>query len=260
MQKIILLLSDAAPYAIKAGKMLKQIVPQLKHITCICHGIHNLCETVRNINKNVDRLISFLKSSLIKNREKQALFTETTDLALPKWPVLTRRSTWLSCAEWVFDNFTKLELFIKELSNKFPNIANDDILQLVNSSEFEKEILEVHSMGFLTTFIYKLETESLSTEDQVGIINDILLRISQKDVYLDSYKQILSRNPDFEFFQNFKSFKATENEKFYSFVPLTTVEIERTSSGYKDILSDKRRGLTVENIEKYLFIYFNSCQ
>ncbi len=42
-EKIKLLLSDAAQYAIKAGKILKELFPDLKHITSLFHGLHNRC-------------------------------------------------------------------------------------------------------------------------------------------------------------------------------------------------------------------------
>ncbi len=67
LQKIKLLLSDAAPYAIKAGKALKELIPSLKHVTCLCHGLHNLCETIRDSNSDLDKFVAFLKCSLVKN-------------------------------------------------------------------------------------------------------------------------------------------------------------------------------------------------
>ncbi len=71
LQHIKLLLTDAAPYAIKAGKMLKCIIPKLYHLTCVCHALHNLSETIRDTNQNVDKIITFLKRSLVKNKENQ---------------------------------------------------------------------------------------------------------------------------------------------------------------------------------------------
>ncbi len=65
-EKIKLLLSDAAPYAIKAGKILKELFPDLKHITCLCHGLHNLCETIRNTYCDVDRFVALSKLHWLK--------------------------------------------------------------------------------------------------------------------------------------------------------------------------------------------------
>ncbi len=61
INKVKLILSDAAPYAVKAAKMLKEMIPGLKHITCLCHAVHNLCETIRGQYLKIDRLIVYLK-------------------------------------------------------------------------------------------------------------------------------------------------------------------------------------------------------
>ncbi len=79
LQKIRLLLSDGAPYAIKTGKVLKELIPNLKHITCICHALHNLAETIRDQNKIVDDAVVFLKRSLLKNRTKKSIFLKLQD-------------------------------------------------------------------------------------------------------------------------------------------------------------------------------------
>ncbi len=40
LQKNIKLLStDAASYALKAGRTLKEIIPGMKHVICLCHAI-----------------------------------------------------------------------------------------------------------------------------------------------------------------------------------------------------------------------------
>jgi hypothetical protein len=59
--KVKLLLSDGARYARKAGVLLKNFIPNLKHVTCSCHALHNLCETIRSDCSNVNLLVSFLK-------------------------------------------------------------------------------------------------------------------------------------------------------------------------------------------------------
>ncbi len=72
-QKISLILSDAASYAVKVSNLLKEIIPKLKRVTCLFHGLHNLCESIREDNTKLDRYISSLKGSLIKNRKNKSL-------------------------------------------------------------------------------------------------------------------------------------------------------------------------------------------
>ncbi len=58
-EAFILSLTDAASYTTKTGKLLQQLMPNLRHITCICHGLYNLCETIRGIGFNVNDIICF---------------------------------------------------------------------------------------------------------------------------------------------------------------------------------------------------------
>ncbi len=90
INKIKLVLSDAAPYALKAAKMFKVVAPGLKHVTYLCHALHNLCETVREKFFRVDIITAYMKRTLVKNNEKQVIFKDLTKLALPSWPIITR--------------------------------------------------------------------------------------------------------------------------------------------------------------------------
>ncbi|KAF7684873.1 hypothetical protein CDIK_4378, partial [Cucumispora dikerogammari] len=71
-----LIISDAAPYAIKVGKLLKAIIPEIKHVTCIIHELHRVVEFLRSKCCNIDRLVSFIKKTLTKNKGNIALFYE----------------------------------------------------------------------------------------------------------------------------------------------------------------------------------------
>lgn len=41
------------------------------------------------------------------------------------------------------------------------------------------------------------------------------------------------------------------------FAPITSVDVERSFSSYKTILSDRRHNFTEDNLEKYLFVNLN---
>lgn len=45
--KVRLFLTDGAAYCLKAGRGLKQMFPNLLHVTCLCHGLNHVAETVR---------------------------------------------------------------------------------------------------------------------------------------------------------------------------------------------------------------------
>lgn len=44
---ILLFVSDAAPYMVKAGKNIKALYSKMEHVTCLAHGLHRVAEEVR---------------------------------------------------------------------------------------------------------------------------------------------------------------------------------------------------------------------
>ncbi len=53
--------------------------------------------------------------------------------------------------------------------------------------------------------------------------------------------------------------KNTDEFKFITnYAPLKSVDVERSFSTYKNLLSDKRTNFTESNIEKFIFIQFNT--
>ena len=44
----------------------------------------------------------------------------------------------------------------------------------------------------------------------------------------------------------------------FKYAPVTSVDVERSFSSYKHILSDRRQGFNFENLGKILIIYSNS--
>lgn len=70
-QKILLLLSDAAPYMIKAGQNLKIFYENLIHVTYLAHGLNRVAEEIRkqfplinDLIKNVKKIFFFESSSM----------------------------------------------------------------------------------------------------------------------------------------------------------------------------------------------------
>ena len=44
---VLLFVSDAAPYVIKAAKALQLLYPKMIHVTCLAHALHRVAEEVR---------------------------------------------------------------------------------------------------------------------------------------------------------------------------------------------------------------------
>ncbi len=144
------------------------------------------------------------------------------------------------------------------MNRKFPCEFSAEVIQIVENGSFEEEIRRINQLSFLPGAITKLESDALNTEKQIEIVNEILHKLSFDKTLKERFENILKRNPDLLYFINFNMVTSSEEEKIFSFVPLTTVSVERSFSKYKDLLTDKRKNLLQENIERHLIIYFNS--
>ena len=87
-----LLVTDAVSYMLLAGQILKrQCNLKMIHQTCLCHGLHRVCEYIKDLFPKANQWITankkiFRKSPLRTNAFKQ----KNPDLALPPQPVTTR--------------------------------------------------------------------------------------------------------------------------------------------------------------------------
>lgn len=66
-EKVLLFISDAAPYMVKAGTALHVFYPKLIHVTCLAHAFHRVAETIRSEFSEVDFLISTVKKMFLKH-------------------------------------------------------------------------------------------------------------------------------------------------------------------------------------------------
>jgi hypothetical protein len=53
---VLLFVSDAAPYMIKAAKPLQLVYPKMIHVTCLAHALHSVAEEVHGSYPEDDEL------------------------------------------------------------------------------------------------------------------------------------------------------------------------------------------------------------
>ena len=66
-EEVLLLVTDAAAYIIKAGDHLKIFYPNMLHLTCLIHGLNRVTEQIRFHFQSVNKLISSIKKSIFKS-------------------------------------------------------------------------------------------------------------------------------------------------------------------------------------------------
>jgi len=65
-EKVLLMLSEAAPYMTKTADILKVVYQNLIHVTSVAHMMNRVAKKVREMFPNVNKLISNLKKVFLK--------------------------------------------------------------------------------------------------------------------------------------------------------------------------------------------------
>jgi plasmid maintenance system antidote protein VapI len=127
---VLLFISDAAPYMIKAAKALQLLYPKMIHVTCLAHALHSVAEEVHVCYQEVDQLIGNRKKIFIESLLRMQKFKEEAPtLPLHLQPTVTRWGTWLDAA-----NYSEIEIFNKFGTKDSSSIKSVQELFSVNMS------------------------------------------------------------------------------------------------------------------------------
>lgn len=263
---VLLLSTDSVAYMLRAGQLLKALLPNMKHVTCLAHALHRVAEKIRSEYPDVDTLIANVKNIFLKAPYRVKIFKEKCpNVPLPPQPVITRWGTWLQAADYYAKHF-------ESIKNVLSFLRAADAISIRNA----KNILEKENLQRDLTFIsenystiqialLKLQKQNLSIIEAIEILDEVrtVLEWTASDPVKEKLDQVLSRNPDLEIIRGLSE-NLSRGELFeadilnYRYAPLTSVDVERSFSIYKWILNVKRNSLKMENIEKIIVIFFNN--
>lgn len=272
-EKILLMLSDAATYMIKAGQQLKLLYPNLIHVTCLAHGLSRVAEEIRQQFPDVNSFINNVKKTFLKSPLRVQLYKEKMGgIPLPPEPIITRWGTWLDAAMFHAKHFGPLKELILDFDCE-ASVAIKKCQELLNKSTLCSQLAFIqNNYEFVSNAITSLETQGLSLSESVKVveqfekfINKAPGKISQ--IVAEKFRQVIKKNWGFsELLKVSKILNGDfqENVKFdpniincLKYAPITSVDVERSFSNYKNILSDRRQNFSVQNIEKHLIISYN---
>lgn len=116
--------------------------------------------------------------------------------------------------------------------------------------------------------IKMLETRGLKLSTALGKFDGLVENLKRIDWSLqgqlqDKINAIIARNPDFEILQQISKSEFTADTlsqfstlvPYYTFAPITSCDVERSFSRFKDVFTSKRTQFLDENLEKYLIIH-----
>lgn len=271
--RVLLLVTDAAPYMIKAGRALKVLFPSMLHVTCLAHAFHRVAEEVRRKFPDVDKLIANGKKVFRKAPKRVQTFKSIVpDTALPPEPIVTRWGKWISSALYYAKHFEEFKSVMNALCSteavsieitkqimEKPSLKNDLAFILTHFHDFPERITALEKRDVpLSASLSKvdhLHAKLISIPGPIGeAIQEKFLKVIDQNPDLDSIRKISAALSGTSMTDCDLSPSALASMKF---APLTSVDVERSFSQLKHLLSDRRQSLAVENISKMLIIACN---
>ncbi|XP_067135862.1 uncharacterized protein [Centruroides vittatus] len=245
--KLKLIVTDRAKYTMKAASEIKKnslIFPNVHHVTCLAHALHNVA-----FNK-----FAYIRNEVfVKSRVRQNDFKNATGVSnLPPEPIVTRWGSWLNAAKYNIDNFDTVECFILNYKRKSHLNARNVSVKLLQEKKvsLKKELFDLRNLVKLSNII-SLEEQGLNVTKQAELIENAKEIVSGCPIFSQKLEKVLSSNPDLI---KFTSFDVNLSGKVNSeYTPLVAVDVERWFSLYSSILSDRRHSLS-ENHLKYLSV------
>ncbi|XP_003738015.1 uncharacterized protein LOC100901520 [Galendromus occidentalis] len=173
-ERVLLFVSDAAKYMKKAAAGLQILFPKMIYVTCLAHGVHRVCEQIREQFPMVDSFVANAKKVFLKSTTRIQKFRELAPgLALPPRPIVTRWGTWLEAACYYAANFEK----IKEVIGSFhpeDAVSIEKCRKLLVDSNLKSQLLYIatHFKG-IPNAIKKLECTTQPVETTLSVLGEI---------------------------------------------------------------------------------------
>lgn len=269
--RVLLFVSDAAAYMLKAGKLLKNIYPNMLHITCVAHALHRICEFIRNEFPEVDKVIAFFKQILRKAPSRVSLYKEQyPTLPLPPVPVLTRWGSWIEACIFYSKNFQSLKNFVFLLPNDARSIEQCKELLQNSTLETQLNFININFKHLIDTITY-FEQRNIQLCDAITSLNAIISNLCSIEGNFghrlkEKVCKVFERNPDLVILRQFYEGTILDRNLFekynlllphFNYAPVTSCDVERSFSIFKEILTSKRTSFTDEHLEQTLIINTN---
>jgi hypothetical protein len=264
---VLILCTDSVAYMLKAGRILKSVLPKMKHVTCIAHALHRVAEKIRCQYPDVDTLIANLKKVFLKSPSRVKLLKDLyPNLPLPPQPVITRWGTWLAAVTYYVKHFNEINTVLSRLRTS-DAVAIKKAKQVLNKPNIKKDLDFIYeNFNIIEVVLTLLQERHVSMVDALVNFDQVRMIINWSNSFPVESKleAVMARNPDLdtirEYAEHISKGTASDETSFYKFAPLTSVEVERSFSIYKWVLDVKRNRLSLENIEKIIVCYYNFTQ
>lgn len=231
----------------------------------MAHGVNRVAEEIRNQFPIVNDFINNVKAPL-----RVQLYKETLpDVPLPPKPILTRSGTWVEAALFYSEHFKGIKKVLSELSED-SSAAISESNRLAANLQLNQQLAYIknHFSMFPKLFL-ELEKQEVLLVDSINLTENFRRTMNSLNGKIGKciskkLNDTLSKNKGY---QILKDVSIVLNGDFVeglqiapnilsalSNAPITSVDVERSFSAYKLILSDRRQSFLAENIEKHLIV------
>lgn len=248
--KFVLLISDAAPYMISAGKTLKNLFPRLFHITCLAHLMHNCALRIKSKFSSADAIIAAIKAATVKNKSRE---TDFCNIGKPPTPIVTRWGSWLEACMFYSKNLPT----VKSIVNAW---EGDGILvrrakEAVNDPEAANQLFKIFDCySDISKIIPRLECSELGIKEAVDMMN---MNFKEDPCNIKEYMTRRMNLNDISLIIDMQNtlISPAEYSSLLKCQP-TSASVERSFSILGKLLQ-KDRNFKPENIKYYMLALFN---
>lgn len=199
-----------------------------------------------------------MKACFSKCTRRKLLFQSETQIPLPPKVIPIRWGTWLDAAYFYNQHFYVVKNFIVSNLEDEDSEACDNLIKIMrtNQVKLKKELWEIEKYRYITEGIKFFQSDDLTSEQQINKINEILNKLEgDNKLFHSKLKESLRKNPDFHGFNDLSQSQGLLNSQRYA--KLTSVDVERSFSDFKQILKPQSQSLTMENLSMYTVIHYN---
>ncbi|KAJ4443595.1 hypothetical protein ANN_05269 [Periplaneta americana] len=196
-------------------------------------------------------------------------------IPLPPQPVLTRWGTWLDAVNYYAEYYGKIMEVIDALDSTDSSAVA--AVKSLPSEQLLEDILFIDSnFKIVSKSIILLESSKLQLSEALNIVYKVSQTVIQNNNSLISEKvkcelrNIIAKNSTYSQLRiindvlsghdktaEVRVLKSSEFP-FFKYAPITSCDVERTFSQYKNCLSDHRRRFTLQSIKMYVTLHCNA--